>query len=62
MSQMVFKKTKEALVLSNAFLHTFPVRRFTVEEYHRMGEVGILDEDEGVDGGQRVLVGGDLNW
>ena len=49
MSQMVFKKTKEALVLSNAFLHTFPVRRFTVEEYHRMGEVGILDEDEGVE-------------
>ena len=24
-------------------------RRFTLEEYHRMGEAGILDEDERVE-------------
>lgn len=49
MSQTVFKKPKEALVLPDVFLHTFPVRRFTVEEYHRLGEVGILGEDERVE-------------
>jgi Uma2 family endonuclease len=27
----------------------FPVRRFTVEEYHRLGEVGILTEDDRVE-------------
>jgi Uma2 family endonuclease len=49
MSQTVFKKPKEALVLPEVFLHTFPVRRFTVAEYHRLGEVGILGEDERVE-------------
>lgn len=49
MSQTVFKKAKEALVLPSVFLHTFPVRRFTIEEYHRMGEVGILGEDDRVE-------------
>ena len=27
----------------------FTRRRFTVEEYHRMGEAGILDEDDPVE-------------
>ncbi len=27
----------------------FPVRRFTVEEYHRLGEVGVLTEDDRVE-------------
>src|SRR5688500_11540548 len=27
----------------------FPVRRFTVEEYQRMGELGILTEDDRVE-------------
>ena len=27
----------------------FPVRRFTVEEYHRMGETGVLSEDDQVE-------------
>jgi len=49
MSQMVFKKTSEAAVLANVLLHTLPVRRFTVEEYHRMGKVGLLGEDERVE-------------
>ena len=26
-----------------------PIRRFSVEEYHRMGEVGILKPDERVE-------------
>ncbi|MDP9411749.1 MAG: Uma2 family endonuclease, partial [Actinomycetota bacterium] len=30
-------------------------RRFTVEEYHRMGEVGILGQDDRVE-----LLGGEL--
>lgn len=49
MSQMVAKKTPEAAVLTNVLLHTLPVRRFTVEEYHRMGQVGLLGEDERVE-------------
>ena len=49
MSQTAIKNTQAALVLSKVFLHTLPVRRFTREEYHRMGEVGILDEDERVE-------------
>ncbi len=49
MSQTVFQKTTEALILANMFLHTLPVRRFTRKEYHRMGEAGILGEDERVE-------------
>jgi Uma2 family endonuclease len=30
-------------------LAPFPVRRFTVEEYHRLGEVGVLTEDDRVE-------------
>ena len=58
MSQTVFKKTQRALVLSKMFLHTLPVRRFTVAEYHRMGEVGILGEDERVE----LLDGWIVTW
>jgi len=43
--QTVFLKTKEA----STFLNSFPVRRFSVEEYHRIVEAGILDEDERVE-------------
>lgn len=32
-----------------SLLYILPIRRFSVEEYHRMGEVGILSEDEGVE-------------
>jgi len=49
MSHMVVQKTTEALILSNVFLPTLPVRRFTCKEYHRMGEAGILGEDERVE-------------
>ncbi len=43
MSQTVSPKAKEP-----AFLN-FSARRFSVEEYHRMVEVGILSEDERVE-------------
>jgi len=49
MSQTVFGKTEEAQVSFNSFLYLSPIRRFSVEEYHRMGEVGILSEDERVE-------------
>jgi Uma2 family endonuclease len=49
MKHMGFKHTPEAAVLVNVLLHTLPVRRFTVEEYHRMGQVGLLGEDERVE-------------
>jgi len=44
MSQTVFLKAKEAPTFLN-----FSARRFSVEEYHRMVEVGILGEDERVE-------------
>ena len=49
MSQIVFPKTKEV----PTSLDSFPTRHFSVEEYHRMAEVGILAEDERVE-----LIGG----
>ena len=49
MSQTFFVKTKEAPSFFNPLLYTFPLRRFSVEEYHRMGEVGILSEYEKVE-------------
>jgi len=49
MSHMVCKQTPEAAVLADVLLHTLPVRRFTVAEYHRMGQVGLLGEDERVE-------------
>ena len=49
MSQRVFKNTSEIAALSNALLHILPVRRFTVAEYHRMEEAGLLGEDERVE-------------
>jgi hypothetical protein len=33
----------------NQRLPPFPVRRFTVAEYHRLGEVGVLTEDDRVE-------------
>ena len=45
MSQTVFPKAKETPTLLNGL----PVRRFSVEEYHRIVEAGILDEDERVE-------------
>jgi len=45
MSQIVFPKAKETPTLLNGL----PVRRFSVEEYHRIVEAGILDEDERVE-------------
>lgn len=38
----MFKKIKEVK-------HTFPIRAISVSEYHRMGEIGILSEDERVE-------------
>ena len=45
MSQTVFLKTKEI----TTSLDSLTARRFSVEEYHRMVEVGILGEDERVE-------------
>ena len=45
MSQTVFLKAIEA----PTFLNSLPIRRFSVEEYHRIVEAGILDEDERVE-------------
>ena len=41
MNQSVFWETE--------FPHSFPLRRFSISEYHRMGEEGILSEDEHVE-------------
>ena len=41
MNQTVFTKTKEFLLQS--------IRRYSVSEYHKMGEEGILSEDERVE-------------
>ena len=49
MSQTVFLKAKEI----PTSLDSLPARHFSVEEYHRMVEVGILGEDERVE-----LIGG----
>jgi Uma2 family endonuclease len=45
MSQTVFPKAKGTLT----FLDSLPIRRFSVEEYHRIVEAGILGEDERVE-------------
>ena len=44
MSQTVLS-TKEA----PSIFHFFPTRRFSVKEYHRMGEAGVFSEDERVE-------------
>ena len=49
MSETVFPKAKEAQIT----LDSLPARHFSVEEYHRMAEAGILAEDERVE-----LIGG----
>lgn len=45
MNQTAF--TKEFLLQSSKY--SLPVRRFSVSEYHRMGEEGILSEDEHIE-------------
>ena len=47
MNQTDFTKTKELLLQS--LKYSLPVRRYSVSEYHRMGEEGILSEDEHVE-------------
>jgi len=42
------KKMSQTVVL-DMFKKTLPLRRFTVSEYHRMGEAGILSEDDRVE-------------
>jgi len=47
MNQIDFTKTEEFLLQSLKF--SLPIRRLNVAEYHKMGEVGILSEDEHVE-------------
>ena len=47
MNQTAFTKTKECLIQS--LKYSLPVRRYSVSEYYRMGEEGILPEDERVE-------------
>ena len=47
MNQTAFTKTKECLLQS--LQYSFPIRRLNISEYHRMGEEGILSEDERVE-------------
>jgi len=49
MSQEVFKETKEKEIQIFSLKNTLPLRRLSVSEYHRMGEEGILKEDEHVE-------------
>lgn len=49
MKQLIFETTAGVPVLPHSRAPTFSVRRFTIEEYHRMGEVGILGEDDRVE-------------
>ncbi|MBM3237782.1 Uma2 family endonuclease [Candidatus Poribacteria bacterium] len=47
MTQTAFTKTKE--LLFQDLKYSLPFRRFSVSEYHKMGEDGILSEDEHIE-------------
>jgi len=49
MSQIAFSILEESTKNISSLIHNLPVRRFSVDEYHRMGELGILSEDERVE-------------
>ncbi|MFQ6041744.1 MAG: hypothetical protein ACE5PV_12875, partial [Candidatus Poribacteria bacterium] len=51
MNQTAFTKAKEV-----PFKYSLPFRRFSVSEYHRMGEKGILSEDEHIELIEGVIV------
>ena len=49
MGQTIFGKTERAPAFSMEGSSAFSVRRFTVADYHLMGEVGLLGEDDRVE-------------
>jgi len=49
MNQTAFSISEETLKKISSLKHTPPVRRLSVAEYHKMGEVGILSEDERIE-------------
>ena len=54
MNQIAFTKTKEVLLQS--LKYSLPVRRLRVSEYHKMGEEGILSEDERIELIEGVII------